>query len=269
MTEPKGSLASRDDRRLSGGFDHGAVRRGDSVLRTAGAWTPSVHHLLGHLRDRGFAGAPAPIRHTDAVDELEYLAGETVGAQRPWPGWVHSDQALRQVADWLSRYHRAVADYRPPPDAVWRESHPAPGPDMIVAHNDAAPYNAVWAENQLVGFVDWDMAGPRHRLDDVAWMAFSWVPLHARQVVSAEGFTEFERRRERLQLFLDAYDDAAGPEDILARLDRMLTEQIELMTALAARGEDTYRRMIDLGRDADLAAAQRQIRSWSAISGAG
>jgi aminoglycoside phosphotransferase (APT) family kinase protein len=62
---------------------------------------------------------------------------------------------------------------------------------VVVAHNDAAPYNAVWRDGKLVGFIDWDMAGPRWREDDLAWTAFSWVLLHARHVVAAEGFTDF------------------------------------------------------------------------------
>lgn len=63
----------------------------------------------------------------------------------------------------------------------------------------AAPYNAVWSDDGLVGFLDWDMSGPLAREPDVAWMAFSWVPLHARDVVEAEGFTHFGDRRRRLE----------------------------------------------------------------------
>jgi len=33
-------------------------RRGNVVIRDAGAWTPAVHALLRHLEDVGFAAAP-------------------------------------------------------------------------------------------------------------------------------------------------------------------------------------------------------------------
>ena len=33
-------------------------RRGDTVLRPAGPWTPAVHALLRHLERAGFAGSP-------------------------------------------------------------------------------------------------------------------------------------------------------------------------------------------------------------------
>lgn len=259
------AVGEGDGLRLAGGFDQGAVRRGDRVQRVAGAWTPAVHHLLAYLADHGFTGAPRPVRssndHGVAVDEVTFLEGETIGDRRPWPAWVHSDAALRQVAGWLACYHRLVDAYEPPAGAVWRESHAVPGkPGVVIAHNDAAPYNAVWEGDRLVGFIDWDMAGPRSLVDDLAWTAFSWVPLHARHVVEAEGFTEWSRRRDRLAVFLDGYGTDISPEVVLARLDVLLGAQVELMNTQAEGGDDTYQRMIQAGRADDLITAQRQLR---------
>lgn len=61
---------------------------------------------------------------TDAQgrEVLTYLPGTTVGHLRPWPAWVHSDEALGQVGRWLRRYHDAVNDFAPPTDAQWRAS---------------------------------------------------------------------------------------------------------------------------------------------------
>ena len=109
-----------------------------------------------------------------------------------------------QVAGWLRRFHEAVLDLDPGADAVWREGGTW-RTGLVIGHNDAAPYNAVWSDDGLVGFVDWDMAGPLARESDVAWMAFSWVPLHARDVVEAEGFANFGGRRRRLELFPKEY----------------------------------------------------------------
>ena len=43
---------------LPGGGRSVVHRRGDVVIRDAGAWTPAVHALLRHLEDVGFAAAP-------------------------------------------------------------------------------------------------------------------------------------------------------------------------------------------------------------------
>jgi aminoglycoside phosphotransferase (APT) family kinase protein len=60
-----------------------------------------------------------------------------------------------------------------------------------IAHNDAATYNAAWHQGTLTGFFDWDFAGPATPEWDLAFAAFSWVPLHTRDIVAAEGFTDF------------------------------------------------------------------------------
>ncbi len=129
---------------------------------------------------------------------------------------------------------------------------------MIVAHNDAAPYNAVWNANGLVGFVDWDMAGPVRLELDVAWVAFSWTPLHAPHVVEAEGFTDLDSRLPRLSLFLREYRWQGTTGDILDLVAERLTLQLNLM-AQAASSDPTYQRMLDVGRDHDLTVALSQL----------
>jgi aminoglycoside phosphotransferase (APT) family kinase protein len=189
---------------------------------------------------------------------VSFLPGQTVGNARPWPSWTHSSAALVDVAQWLRRYHAAVADFVPAEDACWREGE-AWRPGMIVAHNDAAPYNAVWNADGLVGFVDWDMAGPVRPELDVAWVAFSWTPLHAPHVVAAEGFTDLDSRLARLELFLREYGWQGTTGDILDLIAERLTLQLTLMTQAAASGDPTYQRMLTAGRDQDLTVALNQL----------
>ncbi|MEN3358765.1 MAG: hypothetical protein V7637_2747 [Mycobacteriales bacterium] len=181
--------------RLAGGNAGGTVRVGQTVRRVAGPWTPAVHALLAHLAAKGFVGSPRPLGLDECGrDVVSFLPGLTVGDRRPWPAWTHADGTLDQVARWLRSYHETVADFVPPPGAVWREGGTW-RPDSIIGHNDAAPYNAVWTRaGELVGFIDWDFAGPVEPDWDLAYAVFSWVPLHARHVVAAEGFTDFAAR---------------------------------------------------------------------------
>ena len=195
------------------------------------------------------AGGDPDVRRGGDGREPEALAG--LGALR------RGLDADRSVAG--RAYHRVVQHYRPPADAAWREVHAAPGPGILIAHNDAAPYNAIWAASELIGFIDWDMAGPRHRDDDLAWTAFSWVPLHAEHVVRAEGFTALGRRRPRLTTFLRSYGSDLSAEDVIRRLVDLLAAQIDLIIQHARSGDDTYRRMIDAGRADDLATARDQL----------
>ncbi|MEV0326749.1 phosphotransferase [Micromonospora echinospora] len=250
------------EQRLSGGNTGGAVRIGDTVRRAAGPWTPAVHALLQHLEAVGFAGAPRARGFDEQGREvLTYLPGEVVGHHRPWPSWVHGVDALRQVAGWLRDFHAAVADFVPPPDAVWREGGRW-RPGLIVGHNDAAPYNAAWSDGRLVGFFDWDFAGPVTVEWDVAFTAFAWVPLHARHVVTAEGFTAFEDRPARLRLFLDAYGWDGPLDRFLAVVRDRVAASADGIRRNAAAGDPAFQAMVTQGFDASLDTAVRELADF-------
>jgi hypothetical protein len=208
---------------LPGGRHVGGVRVGDTVRRRVQPWTPAVHGLLRHLEAAGFGGAPRVLGIDERGREvLSWLPGDTIGERRPWPDWAFGDDALVQVGAWLRRLHDVTAGYVPPAGASWLSGRPWQ-PGLVVGHHDASPVNAVWdgAGGRLVGFVDWDTAGPSSRELDLAFTALTWVPLHARAVMAACGFTAFDERPRRLRLLLDAYghdgDRAAFGRAVAAR----------------------------------------------------
>jgi hypothetical protein len=249
-----------DEQRLVGGNTGGAVRIGDTVRRSAGPWTPSVHSLLRHLEGAGFAGAPRALGFDELGREvLSFLPGNTVGTLRPWPAWVHSDEALVQVADWLRTYHSAVADFQPPGDASWREGGRW-RPGLIVGHNDAAPYNASWDDDgRLLGFFDWDFAGPVSREWDLAFTAFAWVPLHARHVVEAEGFAAFDERPRRLHLFLERYGWKGDIRAFLRTVQARVLASAEGIARTAGRGDPAHQQMLQAGVAESLRAAAIEL----------
>lgn len=247
--------------RLDGGNVGGAVRVGNTVRRGAGPWTPAVHGLLKHLADRGLAGIPRPMGVDGQGREvLTFLAGQTVGSAKPWPGWVHADDTLVQVARWLRSFHQAVASFAPPAEAIWRMGGQWT-PGLIIGHNDAAPYNAVWRDGALAGFIDWDMAGPVPVAWDVAFTAFSWVPLHARHVVAEEGFAEFEDRPRRLQLFLAEYRWTGPTPDFLDVVAARIRASVTGLRELAAR-DPVFARLVAQGGADDLETALAELRTF-------
>lgn len=222
-----------------------------------------MHALLRHLEVTGFAGAPRALGIDERGREvLSFLPGDTVGTTRPWPRWVHGDEALRQVALWLRHFHTAVADFVPPDDAIWRAGE-AWRPGLIVGHNDAAPYNATWADGRLVGFFDWDFAAPVTPEWDPAFTAFAWVPLHARHVVTAEGFTAFADRPRRLRLFLDAYGWDGPVDRFIETVRQRVRASAEGIRRTAAAGDPAYQRMIEQGVDAALETAVHELTDFS------
>jgi hypothetical protein len=250
------------EERLDGGNTGGAVRSGDTVRRAVGPWTPAVHALLTHLAAKNFAGAPRPLGFDDQGREiLTFIAGETVGSRKPWPAWTHAEDTLDQVARWMRAYHRAVADFVPPPGAVWREVGTW-SPGLIIGHNDTAPYNAAWHQGTLAGFFDWDFAGPATPEWDLAFAAFSWVPLHARHVVAAEGFTDFAARPRRLRRFLRAYGWPATEAEFLPVVQARVQAHADGVRRLAAAGDETFGRLLSQGVADDLDRALAELSSF-------
>ena len=247
---------------LPGGNAGGAVLVGGTVRRKTGPWTPAVHDLLAYLAAQGFEGAPRPLGFDDQGREiLTYLPGDTVGNSRPWPEWTRSDRALLEAGAWLRRYHDVVRNYRPPANAVWRLSTRTWQPGDVIAHNDAAPYNAVWAghdDDGLVGFIDWDFAAPQPAIWDLAYLIFSWVPLHARRVVASEGFTDFASRPRRLRALLDAYEWTGTVDEALDAVATRVAAHIADVQEMATT-DSLFRRLINEGTIDNLKLAMTEM----------
>jgi hypothetical protein len=190
---------------LPGGNTTGAALVGGVVHKRASPWTPTVHAVLRHLERAGFDGAPRALGFDDQGREmLTYLPGETIGDRTPWPAWASADSMLVQVGQWLRRLHDLTADFVAPPDQRWFIGGTM-RPGLIIGHQDAAPYNAVVAGDRLVGFCDWDIAGPSSREWDLAFSALPWVPLAAPGDDAPSSDHDIDRRSRRFHLLLDAY----------------------------------------------------------------
>jgi aminoglycoside phosphotransferase (APT) family kinase protein len=213
------------------------VRTGDTVSRPVRPWTATVHAVLRHLEQAGFEGAPRVLGLDAQTEVLSWLDGETAG-EPPWPAWVVDEATLPQVGAWLRRLHDATAGFVPPPDAVWLSGRPW-RPGLVIGHHDAAPYNAVWRDGRLAGFVDWDTAGPSSRELDLAWAALVWVPLLAPGSAWPVPPRPVGDRRRRLHLLLDGYrlDDRAGFGAAVAARARI---GAEVTRRLAASGDPVY-----------------------------
>lgn len=73
-------------------FQHTSVERhGELVSRSTGPWTPSVHSLLRHLKEKNFLGAPRLAGSgydAKGRETLTYIDGETM-----YPGAVTVEAA--------------------------------------------------------------------------------------------------------------------------------------------------------------------------------
>lgn len=223
-----------DDGR-DGGMTH-VVRRGNTVVRTGGPWTPTVHALLRHLRSRGADWVPEPLgRLGDGREVLSFLEGEVPGYPLPAPVWGPS--VLGAAGRLLRALHDLSAGF-PLEGGTWQL--PAHAPAQVICHNDFAPHNLVFRDGLPVAVIDFDTSSPGPRAWDLAYLAYRLVPL------TAPGHPETPpssgaARAARLDALCAAYAGAAGvpgcaPADVLgaavARLD-----ELAAFTAGRARAE--------------------------------
>ena len=182
-------------------------REGDTVVRTAGAWTPTIHRYLRHLGEAGIDWVPRPVSIGRDHEILSFVEGEV--PLYPLPDWVWTDEALADAARRLRSLHDASVGFDTE-GAIWRM--PARAPVEVICHNDFAPHNLAFENGGVVGVIDFDTCSPGSRMWDIAYLATRMVPLTAEPPAGApaEG-----RSRDRVQLLLDAYGSDADWTEVL------------------------------------------------------
>ncbi len=201
---PEGDADLEVLRERTGFHRYAVYRRGATVVRETGAWAPTVHSLLRHLQDVGFAAAPRVVGSgfdADGRETLTYIEGEFT-QPGPW-----SIEGAAAVGEMLRSLHDATASYTPPPDALWGPWFGRPlgdGP-RVIGHCDMAPWNIVARDGMPIGLIDWDFAGPVDPLVELAQAFWLNAKLHDDQVAALEGLPSLSRRAKQLRAMVDAY----------------------------------------------------------------
>ena len=245
------------EERLPGGKLTIVVRAGDTVRRPGKPWSGDVQRLLLHVRDRGFLLAPEPRGFDERGREvLSFVEGDTSASVAHWPGSLWSDGLLAEVGQAVAAYHRAVSDFVPDEVAHWQYRPRNLRPGEIICHHDFAHYNAVFKGDRLLGMIDWDGAGPGTVQEEIAFLAWQWVPLCPPELKAKIGCNPSIDEVARLRLLLDSYgyEDRAGLIDAVIERAEISRSGIE---ECAAAGDPAYIAFRDEGYPRDI---ERTIR---------
>ncbi|MGO7549276.1 phosphotransferase enzyme family protein [Rhizobium leguminosarum] len=222
---------------LEGGRAGQIWRDDNTVIRPSGAWTPTVHRFLRHLRSRGFPGAPDPIEITGNQEIVSYVSGrvcEDLSDQ-----FVGSERMLLSAAKLLRDFHWASQGFLESDREVQTWMLPPQEPREIVCHGDCAPYNVATAGHAAVGIFDFDTAHPAPRIWDLAYSVYRWAPLS--DPANPHVTFGLDDQLRRAEIFCTAYG-ATGenrlqlPEMICRRLQAL----VDFMLANAAAGDETF-----------------------------
>jgi len=195
------------DGELPGGNMNAVVRDGDTVLRTAGPWTPTVHRYLNHLANTGVDWVPRSLGIEGDRERLSFVEGEV--PLYPLPDWVWADAVLEDGARKLRQLHDASVGFDVD-GAVWQA--PVREPAEVICHRDFAPHNLAFADGAIVGAIDFDFCSPGPRLWDIAYFATRAVPPTAS---TPEGAPGMDDARRRVEIILRAYGSDATWDDLL------------------------------------------------------
>jgi hypothetical protein len=192
---------------LAGGNMNAVERRGDTVLRNGGPWTPTVHRYLDYIVLAGVTWVPRPLGVSDGREQLTFIDGDV--PLYPLPSWVWTDSVLQDGARRLRQLHDASIGFGID-GAIWQA--PAKVPAEVICHNDFAPHNLAFVDGAIVGAIDFDMCSPGPRLWDIAYFATRAVPLTA---ITPPGGPDMADARRRVELLLTAYGSSDTWADVL------------------------------------------------------
>ena len=188
---------------LTGGTLTTVTRIGDTVHRPCARGSDGVHLLLQHLEREGFAGAPRFLGFdADKREILSFLEGTV--ANWPWPQVLCEDSGLQQIGTWLKTFHESSARFHPPQDLIWNDETKLDKPGQIILQGDPGPWNMIWKEGKLVGFIDFDFAHPGNPIDEVLETIWHIAPLYIDEFRQQAGVAHIDRLH-RANNLLEAY----------------------------------------------------------------
>jgi len=228
-----------EETELAGGGINRVVRIGDAVHRPSAPWSPATRELLSVLHG---AGLPVPAwRGTDdqGRDVLDFLPGEV--GHYPLSEAVRSEAALVSAARLLRRFHD-VSVPLVTRDLGWQLTA-LPGAEVIV-HGDYAPYNLVFAGDQVVGIIDVDYARPGPRSYDLSYAIYRFAPLAS----GHDGWGTLPERAARVRLFCESYGlDACDVAESVSAVVPRLLGHVAYMREEAEAGNEAFARHVAEG----------------------
>lgn len=224
---------------LEGGRVNQIVRRGQTIHRPAGVWTPTIHKLLAHVRARGFLAVPQPLGFAAVGQEIvSYIPGEV--SNYPLSAAAASTEALISAAELLQAYHKTSASFLSQLQGHERWMLPARTPAEVICHGDYAPYNVVLQGCQAVAIIDFDTAHPGPSVWDIAYALYRWAPLTHPN--NPDGWGAEPQQIKRASMFCDAYGlSKVSRGGLIALVIKRLQALVAFMQAEANSGNEAFK----------------------------
>ncbi|GII53261.1 hypothetical protein Pth03_16500 [Planotetraspora thailandica] len=251
MTDPNLD-SGRDEEPLVGdGVTAGVVRVGDTVRRPVRPFTATIHAYLRHLHGAGFSDAPIPLGFDDQGREvLSFVPGDV--PREPLPAGASGEDVLVELARLVRRLHDAAQSWTPPADATWGGipgarivNSTADGEPLVVSHRDYCPGNVVFRDGLPAALIDFDLAKPTTRVDDLANALYYWAPL-LHPADRSPAFADLDIPG-RVAVFADSYGMSLAQRRALVPAATRMIHRFHVNMRAAAEVDPVFKRMWDEG----------------------
>ncbi|MFD8572681.1 phosphotransferase [Streptomyces sp. NPDC059639] len=227
---------------LPGGHVSRVVRVGDTARRAPTPRSGYVRELLALFERRGWPGAPRFLGvDGDGREMFTYLPGRA--ALTPDERRVaRGDAGLAQVASLVREFHEMTSGTA------------LAGGQEVVCHHDLDPRNTLYSGTWTpTAFVDWDLAAPGRRIEDVAHVCWQYLDL-------GPDAGDTDEAARRIRLVCDAYGlDAAGRGQLLETVLWWQERCSRGIAEAAGRGDPAMVRLRGLGVVEQVRAARRWV----------
>ncbi|MFC4712734.1 phosphotransferase enzyme family protein [Planococcus dechangensis] len=240
----------QDKLKLTGGNVSDVYRRGNMVHRDLKPESRKIHGLLKHLQSKGFTQVPQFLGvDKDGREILTYIEGEA--GNYPVKDYMWSNNALKEIAEMLRRYHDSTSDF--PVDNTWQPLDNTPSNHEVLCHNDFAIYNIIFKDKRPVAIIDFDNAGPGPRLWDIAYTLYTCIPLSRYSLSNTfeekahyDSAQDADRIKQRVELFFEAYGEPVE-ENYLEMVMLRLEGLCKTITRKADEGDIAFQKMVGQG----------------------
>jgi Ser/Thr protein kinase RdoA (MazF antagonist) len=131
--------------------------------------------------------------------------------------------------------------------------------DEIILHGDLGPWNTVWLDDRLEGFIDWDLAHPGPAIEDLAQMAWYLVPLRPDDHAKACGLTDLVDRAGRLRALCSAYG-GQNETDVLEAAASIMHRELRAIRNEGALGLEPWATFVRDDQETRVAASLNWLR---------
>jgi hypothetical protein len=249
VTDQNRDVGQYEEPLAGDGVTPGIVRVGNTVRRPVRPFTMTIQAYLAHLHATGFSAAPVPLGFDDQGREvLSFVPGDV--PREPLPADTAGEDVLVELARLIRRLHDAAQSWVPPVGATWggipgarMTNSTADGEPLVVSHRDYCPGNVVFRNGLPAALIDFDLAKPTTRVDDLANALYYWAPL-LHPADRSPAFANLDIPR-RVAVFADSYGMTAAQRRALVPAATRMIHRFHVNMRAAAEIDPVFKRLWD------------------------